>query len=206
MQLKTSEWFLYCTAKGGLSSFVLLKNKQEMAAATRVGDRKDTPDQMIFLALVAGLHAVARLGVTVPSLTVRSDISSVAAMVECKEQGHRTLYQEVVAIQASDIPLRFEVIEESRNSRALDLCDHLPDSSGSSDEVYELYFDGGSRGNPGLSGAGAVLFKGGTEVWTCAQFVGLDKTNNQAEYTGLLVGVYILSHTVYSQLLSITTQ
>jgi ribonuclease HI len=192
MQVKANEWFLYCTAKNSSSSFVLLKNKQELAAAARVGDLKGTPDHMVFLALVAGLHAVARLGVTVPSLTVRSDKASVAAMIERKGVGHRTLYEDVVSIQASGIPLRFEIIEESSNGRALELCGHsIISDTGSSDEFYELYFDGGSRGNPGLSGAGAVLFKDGTEVWTCAHFVGLDKTNNQAEYTGLIIGMYL---------------
>jgi ribonuclease HI len=53
-----------------------------------------------------------------------------------------------------------------------------------------LYFDGASKGNPGLAGAGAVLYEGGDiEVYSESVFVGLKETNNVAEYTGLLVGL-----------------
>ena len=54
-----------------------------------------------------------------------------------------------------------------------------------------LYFDGASKGNPGLSGAGAVIYEGGDdiEVYSESVFVGLKETNNVAEYTGLLAGL-----------------
>jgi ribonuclease HI len=55
-------------------------------------------------------------------------------------------------------------------------------------EKWELFFDGGSRGNPGISGSGAVLYKDGTEIWSAAKFLGRHNTNNQAEYTGLIIG------------------
>jgi ribonuclease HI len=60
---------------------------------------------------------------------------------------------------------------------------------------YRLYFDGGSRGNPGPSGAGASLVDAsGNEIWHDAHFVGLHETNNVAEYTGLLRGLqYVAS-------------
>lgn len=48
------------------------------------------------------------------------------------------------------------------------------------------YFDGASRGNPGVAGAGAcMLDDGGAVVWECAEYLGR-KTNNEAEYTALL--------------------
>jgi ribonuclease HI len=47
------------------------------------------------------------------------------------------------------------------------------------------YFDGASRGNPGLAGAGACLVDEGRIVWECAEYLGT-KTNNEAEYIALL--------------------
>lgn len=57
--------------------------------------------------------------------------------------------------------------------------------------AYLLQFDGGARGNPGHSGAGAVLFNFSTRqvVWSGYEYVGSDKTNNQAEYGGLILGL-----------------
>lgn len=73
--------------------------------------------------------------------------------------------------------------------------------------IYQLYFDGASRGNPGLSGAGAVLFQcyqdEKTNIFEVFRFVGDDHTNNQAEYCGLIIGLKeclkrgILNITVY---------
>ena len=53
---------------------------------------------------------------------------------------------------------------------------------------FTLNFDGASKGNPGLSGAGAVIYKNGTEIWSSYKFVGY-KTNNQAEYSALILGL-----------------
>ena len=53
-----------------------------------------------------------------------------------------------------------------------------------------LYFDGCSKGNPGRAGAGAVIYDSEMkEIWSIAVFVGANSTNNEAEYTGLLVGL-----------------
>ena len=46
------------------------------------------------------------------------------------------------------------------------------------------HFDGASRGNPGLAGAGAVIYEDDKIVWRCAQPLGM-KTNNEAEYMAL---------------------
>ena len=54
---------------------------------------------------------------------------------------------------------------------------------------YKLMFDGGSRGNPGLSGAGAVIYYFDKEIWAETFFVGENSTNNHAEYAGLILGL-----------------
>ena len=56
-------------------------------------------------------------------------------------------------------------------------------------DVYEMYFDGCSKGNPGLAGAGAVIYKNNQEIFAKASFVGKKETNNTAEYSGLIVGL-----------------
>jgi len=67
--------------------------------------------------------------------------------------------------------------------------------------TYELYFDGCSKGNPGLAGAGAVLYEitpdveasiaatKKKEIWVGSAFVGENITNNLAEYNGLILGL-----------------
>jgi ribonuclease HI len=54
---------------------------------------------------------------------------------------------------------------------------------------YILNFDGCSKGNPGLAGAGAVIYHFGEEFWTDSFFVGDHCTNNHAEYAGLILGL-----------------
>jgi ribonuclease HI len=52
-----------------------------------------------------------------------------------------------------------------------------------------MNFDGCSKGNPGLSGAGAVIYCLNDEIWSGSLFVGKNATNNQSEYTGLIFGL-----------------
>ncbi|NJK51011.1 ribonuclease HI family protein [Candidatus Gracilibacteria bacterium] len=53
-----------------------------------------------------------------------------------------------------------------------------------------LYFDGGTYPmNPGHGGAGAVLVLENGENLSFSQYLGEKKTNNQAEYGGLLLGL-----------------
>ena len=57
---------------------------------------------------------------------------------------------------------------------------------------FKLKFDGCSKGNPGLAGAGAVLYftdDDDEEIWATSQFVGSKATNNEAEYMGLIIGL-----------------
>lgn len=56
-----------------------------------------------------------------------------------------------------------------------------------------LYTDGGARGNPGPAASGAVLkaLQNGMEgevVATASKYLGVD-TNNQAEYTAIIIGL-----------------
>lgn len=53
---------------------------------------------------------------------------------------------------------------------------------------YVLHFDGCSKGNPGPAGIGAVISKSGAEEWCGCQFIG-NKTNNQSEYSALILGL-----------------
>jgi len=55
--------------------------------------------------------------------------------------------------------------------------------------VASLYADGASRGNPGPSGAGAILLdERGRRLAELNRFLGA-ATNNEAEYQGLIVGL-----------------
>ena len=75
---------------------------------------------------------------------------------------------------------------------------------------YILHFDGASKGNPGQSGAGAVIYqisntstskklkdlentdyvKKENEYFTTFYYIGDKETNNVAEYYGVLIGLY----------------
>ena len=54
---------------------------------------------------------------------------------------------------------------------------------------FVMNFDGCSKGNPGLAGAGAVIYCLKDELWGGSLFVGKNATNNQAEYAGLIYGL-----------------
>ena len=51
-----------------------------------------------------------------------------------------------------------------------------------------MHFDGCSKGNPGPSGIGAVISKLDIEEWCGWQYIG-KKTNNQSEYSALILGL-----------------
>lgn len=56
--------------------------------------------------------------------------------------------------------------------------------------MHAMFFDGCSKGNPGRAGAGAVLYDAsGNEVFAESVFAGHSTTNNEAEYTGLILGL-----------------
>ena len=52
-----------------------------------------------------------------------------------------------------------------------------------------IYTDGGSRGNPGPAGAGAIIFdEKGEELARVVEYLG-EQTNNYAEYSAVLLGL-----------------
>lgn len=55
--------------------------------------------------------------------------------------------------------------------------------------IGRMYIDGASRNNPGKAGAGFFLSRGDTTLCEQGFFVG-HRTNNQAEYFALLLGLY----------------
>ena len=61
----------------------------------------------------------------------------------------------------------------------------------SPDKTYIMRFDGGSRGNPGVAGAGMVLYDAQTmvELWSGSLYISSESTNNEAEYQGLVNGL-----------------
>lgn len=71
-------------------------------------------------------------------------------------------------------------------------------SKGSSDQSsdaisqWKLYVDGASRNNPGPSGAGIHILKNDHVVENRGFFLGT-KTNNQAEYFALLLGLWYIN-------------
>lgn len=57
---------------------------------------------------------------------------------------------------------------------------------------FTIHGDGGSRGNPGPAGSGAVIRnEGGELVGTVSQFLGV-RTNNYAEYESVILALELL--------------
>ena len=53
---------------------------------------------------------------------------------------------------------------------------------------YLLRFDGASKGNPGIAGAGTVLYENGKEIWSASRYLGI-QTNNYAECFAVILGI-----------------
>lgn len=66
---------------------------------------------------------------------------------------------------------------------------HLNPSKVYPELEFLLKFDGCSKGNPGLAGAGAVIYQYDREIWSGHLFIGNNYTNNHAEYMGLIFGL-----------------
>jgi ribonuclease HI len=58
--------------------------------------------------------------------------------------------------------------------------------------TWSLYSDGAARGNPGPAGAGIYLLRNGEPFAGYGFFLGT-KTNNQAEYLALLLGLFYIA-------------
>jgi ribonuclease HI len=77
--------------------------------------------------------------------------------------------------------------------KGLAIRTEIPPSASGTGTAYLLFFDGGSRGNPGPGGSGAVIVRLGEEpelVWAGSMSYARDTTtNNFAEYQGLCTGL-----------------
>ena len=61
---------------------------------------------------------------------------------------------------------------------------------------FIIYTDGGSRGNPGPAGAGALVYDAnGKTLKEVSHYIG-EKTNNFAEYEGVIIGLQALKKLV----------
>ena len=65
---------------------------------------------------------------------------------------------------------------------------------------FDIYVDGGARGNPGEAGIGVVISQGKSVVKTIAKFIGI-ATNNVAEYMAL---IYALQEALINNYRSVT--
>jgi ribonuclease HI len=61
--------------------------------------------------------------------------------------------------------------------------------------LYEIYIDGSSRGNPGLSGIGIIATHENKRLFSYREFIGI-KTNNQAEYFALKRALQISNYQI----------
>lgn len=64
----------------------------------------------------------------------------------------------------------------------------LNDKINSEIPKYLLRFDGASKGNPGIAGAGAVLYENEKEIWCTSRYLGI-QTNNYAECFAVILGI-----------------
>lgn len=76
-------------------------------------------------------------------------------------------------------------------NKQLSLFPSLPDGiKTKKNEHWTLSIDGASRGNPGPAGAGIYLRSDTQSIKKYAFYLGI-KTNNQAEYLALILGLYV---------------
>ena len=93
--------------------------------------------------------------------------------------------QEVLRSSSSVIPL--ESLSCLGSLSSLDNIEKQKERG--NEEEYRLQFDGGSRGNPGPSGSGTVIYNNKNEIiWSNSSFYH-HQTNNYAEYMGLIKGL-----------------
>jgi ribonuclease HI len=64
-----------------------------------------------------------------------------------------------------------------------------------------MKFAGCSKGNPGLAGAGAVIYEDNHEIASSHMFVGTNISHNYAEYSALLLGMQMALEMNISDLL-----
>lgn len=133
-----------------------------------------------------------------------------ASKLAIQEQKSCDNYLEVVAGTKNNVQLGEDVIDsgegkevhtteqkEPKETQTETKLSEIKESQASTyseispDKVYILRFDGGSRGNPGIAGSGMALYDSvdGSEIWSGCVYLGDQRTNNEAEYMGLITGM-----------------
>jgi ribonuclease HI len=109
------------------------------------------------------------------------------AMAERLDAG--LLPPEYAGLNLDEIRRLFREIAEHVRSCQGWLIAASPEAAREGRGAVSLYTDGASRGNPGPSGAGAILLDGeGRRLLELNRFLGT-ATNNEAEYHGLIAGL-----------------
>ncbi len=78
----------------------------------------------------------------------------------------------------------------TRVSKQLSIFEQTTTSDARDEHTLMLFFDGAARNNPGPAGIGIVIKRGNVILLKRGFFIG-ERTNNQAEYLALIVGVLI---------------
>ncbi|KAL3781542.1 hypothetical protein HJC23_000027 [Cyclotella cryptica] len=117
----------------------------------------------------------------------KSSDSYLIAMGEMKSEKQDIMQPEENKIQDYDEPVHVTTQISEKESPS----NESNSNAVSPDKVYILRFDGGSRGNPGIAGSGMALYdsEDGSEIWSGCQYLGNQRTNNEAEYMGLITGL-----------------
>ena len=80
--------------------------------------------------------------------------------------------------------------------KQLDLFNTSKSQKTDQKHTWLLFVDGASRNNPGPSGAGIYVLKDNVPVYKDGFYLGI-KTNNQAEYLALLLGLFVLEQRIH---------
>ena len=110
--------------------------------------------------------------------------------LEASVNSRKTIGGTCPELVLSQVLLNRVKLNEMKNINSdFDVCrlkNKLMNTLNSSDELLVGYFDGASRGNPGLAGAGAWISDRSEKViWENSMKLG-EKTNNEAEYHALI--------------------
>ena len=106
-----------------------------------------------------------------------------------KQEGLESTLQAFPSIDREQLSRLLERVAATFDGYGLKTLGALPRLSSPAPKSVRVYSDGAARGNPGLSGAGAVLVDpSGQVVDRLGKFLGT-QTNNYAEYMGLLLGL-----------------
>jgi len=197
----------YMALADGLKAIITLKNTQTLSSPCRV--EIQTSNKIIAKHLSKEFKVATKrlkpwhetvvkligsLGGASTGEISSSDCSDVkkASETAVKEQKSCDNYLQMIELRKSTDSEGNDVNDKENQSH--EKIDGVSASSAneiSRDKDYILRFDGGSRGNPGIAGSGMALYdsEDGAEVWSGYLYLGDHRTNNEAEYMGLITGM-----------------